>query len=73
MQWTEPNCYVSSALALIDAADMLYDEAMWLNGVRKLYQWRYLNGGDITDENGFGRWAQADSAIMQRAHAMGLM
>ncbi len=67
MQWTEPNCYVSSALALIDAADMLHDEAMRSNGVRKLYQWRYLNGGDITDENEFTRWSNADSAANQRA------
>ncbi len=62
MQWTEPNLYASSALALIDAADMLNDGAMRLDGVRKLYQWRYLNGGDITDENDFTRWAQADRA-----------
>lgn len=72
MQWTEPNLYASSALALIDAADMLNDRGMRLDGVRKLYQWRYLNGGDITDENDFTRWAQADRT-MQRAQAMGLV
>ncbi len=72
MQWTEPNLYVSSALALIDAADILDNEVIRRGGIRKLYQWRYLNGGDITNENDFTRWAQADHT-MQRPQARGLV